>query len=444
MFDQFHMAAARVQKKDFDALMTSENLHGLTNVFSTLNLIKDEHGKPVFEADSGPLQEIFARINNHYSYGKAATGKVLADEFGKEPYGWEFDIVRLFVLCLLRAGMIDATSKGQTIESARSVEAKNVFGNNNLFRGASFRPKKVPDFEELVKASEAFRQTFGKEIAELEWGAVAYAIGEAISENEEPIREQEAVLKTNRLPGAEVLTDAVSHMRAIRSGGDENTILTFNGSYAEVKEAIKRARELEQTLIEPNLHILALARAALDNQWSFLKDESDVSEELIAKADELGDLLKRETFFQQIPTIDQHTKAIQSTYIERFDVAVGKRADVHGEAVKKLKATAGWEQLEEDQQERIAQPLTSRATKDVGTETPIPQLRADIDACPKRLADAISQLLKVVEGSRLAEVNASSYFADGVETEEQLDNALSGLREECIKLIGEDKKVFLK
>ena len=52
--------------------------------------------------------------------------------------------------------------------------------------------------------------------------------------------------------------------------------------------------------------------------------------------------------------------------------------------------------------------------------------------------------LKIVEGNRLAEVNASSYFEDGVETEEQLDNALSGLREECIKLIGEDKKVFLK
>lgn len=444
VFDQFHMAAARVQKKDFDTLVTSENLHGLTNVFSTLNLIKDEHGKPVFEADSGPLQEILARIDNHYSYGKAATGKVLSDEFGKEPYGWEFDSVRLFVLCLLRAGKIDATSKGQTIESAMSVEAKNVFGNNNLFRGASFKPKKTLEYEQIVLAADTFKQVFGKEIPELEQGVVARWISEATSEQEEPIREQEGVLKTNRLPGVEVLTDAVSHMRAIRSGTDENTILTFNGSHAEVKEAIKRARELEQTLTEPNLHILALAKAALDNQWSFLKNEPDVGDELLAKADELDDLLKRETFFQQIPTIDQHTQVIQDAYKQQFDAAVSKRADVHGEAVKKLKATAAWEQLEEDQQDRIAQPLASRATKDVDNETPILQLRADIDACPKRLADAISQLLNVVEGSRLAEVNAFSYFEDGVETEEQLDNALSGLREECIKLIGEDKKVFLK
>ncbi len=403
VFDQFHMAAARVQKRDFDALMTSENLHGLTTVFSTLNLIKDDRGKPVFEVESGPLREILARIDNHYSYGMAATGKALADEFAKEPYGWEFDNVRLFTLCLLRAGKIDATSKGQTIDSAVSVEAKNAFGNNNLFRSATFRPKKTLEYAQIVLAADAFKQVFGREIPELEQGVVARWIREAISEREEPIREQEGLLKTNRLPGVEVLTNAISQMRVIRSGNEENTILTFNGSHAEVKEAIKRASELEQVLTEPNLYILASGKVILDQQWSFLRDEPDVGRELTAKAEELGDLLRRETFFQKIPVIDQYAKAIGSAYSERFDATVAKRADAYGDAVSKLQAATGWTQLERDQQERIVQPLASRATKDVDVATPIPQLRADIDACPTRLADAISQLLKIIEGNRLAE-----------------------------------------
>jgi len=444
VFHQFYMAANRVQKKDFNSVMTSENLHGLTNVFSALSLIKDEQGKPVFETDSGPLQEIFARIDNHFSYGKAATGKMLVDEFGKEPYGWEFDSVRLFVLCMLRSGKIDATSKGQIIESAMSVEAKNVFGNNNLFRGASFRPKNTPPRELIILAADAFKQVFGKEIPELEQSVVARWINNAVSEHEEPIREQESVLKASKLPGVEVMTEAVSQMRAIRSGNDENTILTFNASYAKVKEAIRRAIELEQALTEPNLHILDSAKMALDNQWSFLTNEPDVGDELPPKAEELDDLLKRETFFQQIATIDQHTQAIQDAYKRRFDDDVTNRADAYAEAIKELRAASGWEQLEEDQQARIAQPLASRATKDVDIATPIPQLRADIDACPKRLGDAISQLRIIVEGARLAKVDAGSYFEDGVETEEQLDNALSGLREECTKLVGEGKKVFLK
>ncbi len=444
VFDQFDLAAARVQKKDVDILTTSENLHGLTPVFSTLKLLKDEGGKPVFELDSGPLKEVFSRVDSHYSYGKAATGKTLADEFGKEPYGWGFDAARLFVLCLLRAGKIDVTSKGQTIESAMSVEAKNVFGNNNLFRGASFRPKQSLGFQELVKAAEAFKNVFGREIPELVQGAVARAIRDEVACHEDAVREQETVLKTNQLPGVDVLAEAIEHMRGIRTANEENTILNFNGSHAEIKEAIKRAKELSVALTGPSLHGIKTARLTLERQWAFLVGESDVDEQVTQTADELADLLKRETFFQELPKIDQHSSAIQQAYVQRFDEAARARADAYGDAVTKLKATAGWEQIEADQQERIAEPLASRAGTEVAKTTPIPQLRADTDACPKRLEDAISQVRRAVEGGRLVQVNATSYFSDGVETEEQLDSALTGLREECAKHIGEGKKVFLK
>ena len=444
VFDQFELAAARVQKKDVDILTTSENLHGLTPVFSTLKLLKDEGGKPVFELDSGPLKEIFSRIDNHYSYGKAATGKTLADEFGKGPYGWEFEAVRLFVLSLLRAGKIDVTSKGQSIESALSVEAKNVFGNNNLFRSASFRPKKSLGFQELVKAADAFKNVFGREIPELEQGAVARTIRDEVAGHEDAVREQETVLKTYQLPGIDVLTDAIEHMRGIRTANEENTVLNFNGSHAEIKEAIKRAKELLDALTEPALYDIKTARQTLERQWSFLAGESDVDEELSQTADGLADLLKRETFFRELPKIDQNSGAIQRAYDQRFDAAAKARADAYGDAVKKLKATPGWEQIEPDHQRRIAEPLASRAESDVANTTPIPQLRADTDACPKRLEDAISQVLQAVEGGRLVQVNATSYFSAGVETEEQLDSALTGLREECAKHIGEGKKVFLK
>ena len=36
-----------------------------------------------------------------------------------------------------------------------------------------------------------------------------------------------------------------------------------------------------------------------------------------------------------------------------------------------------------------------------------------------------------LEGERIAAVNLGSYFAGGIETEEQLDAALTGIREEC-------------
>lgn len=128
-------------------------------------MLRTEKGKPVLETGSGPLREVYGRIENQY--GNAPNGRWLADEFAKEPFGWDFDVVRLFVLSLLRAGKIDVTSKGETIDSALSGEAKNVFGNNNLFRQASFRPRITVGFDKLVQANTAFQSAFGKEIPEL-------------------------------------------------------------------------------------------------------------------------------------------------------------------------------------------------------------------------------------------------------------------------------------
>ena len=44
VYHRFAEGAARVVSKDLDALMTNENLRGLTHVFAQLNLVRDEKG----------------------------------------------------------------------------------------------------------------------------------------------------------------------------------------------------------------------------------------------------------------------------------------------------------------------------------------------------------------------------------------------------------------
>src|SRR5205823_14870768 len=132
---------------------------------------------------------------------------------------WEFETVRLFVLALLRAGKIEMTSGGQPIDSAISLEARNVFGNNNLFRQATFQPKKGLEFPQVVEASESFKDTFGQSVAELEQGAVAREIREQVEQREEGVREAYSLLAANALPGAEVLSEALNQMSAIRRSG---------------------------------------------------------------------------------------------------------------------------------------------------------------------------------------------------------------------------------
>jgi hypothetical protein len=445
VFDRFKEAAAKATdvKRGTDALFTAENLQGLPSVFGSIGLLRDEKGKTVFRTESGTLKEILDRIDERANYGDTASGRYLTDEFAKEPFGWDFDVLRLLVLSLLRAGKIEATSKGQTIDSVTGLEARDTFSNNNLFRQAAFRPKKGIEFAELVKASEAFRDTFGSEVKEISVGAIVNELRKEVARNEDTVASALATLTAHRLPGGTVLESAIGQMKAILRGSEDNAIATFNTSHRGIKDAIKRAVELEQVLNEPRLHDLERARKAQGVLWSFLRQESDITDELRIRAASLDDLLARETFFKEFPSIEQHTKAIETEYARREDEALDARVAAYTMAFDGLIKTPGWSEIDEDQQRRLADPFERGKRRGV-ERVSIPQLRADRDACEGRLRTAVAELRRIIDGERVVTVSVGSYFASGVETEEQLEAALDGVREECARLIGAGKKVIVQ
>jgi len=445
VFDRFQEAAAKPTdvKKGVEALFSAENLQGLPSVFSNLNLLRSENGRTVFNADSGPLRELLNRIEERANYGETASGRLLADEFAREPFGWDFEAVRLLVLSLLRAGKIDATSKAQTIEATTSIEARETFSNNNLFRQASFRPKRGIEFEELVKAAEAFRDTFGAEVRELSAGAIVEELRREVARHEDLVSAALGKLTANRLPGTGVLDSALGQMKAILRGTEDQALATFNASFRAIKDAIKRAAELEQALTEPRVHDLEQARRALAVAWPVLKLEPDLHPDLASRAEQLEDLLKRESFYRDLPAIEQHARAIELEYSRRFEDAQQARIDRYREALELLTKTPGWHDLPPEVQADLAAPLRA-GTEPLPRTSPLSLLRSDRDACDARLRQAVRRVQEVLEGERLAAVQPQPYFGGGVETEEQLDAALQGLREECLHLIGAGKKVVLR
>jgi hypothetical protein len=444
VFDRFQEAAARVNKHDLDAVLTTENLRGLTPVYTDLQLVRDQGGKPVFNVENGVLAEVLARIENRTSYGETASGRYLTDEFAKEPFGWEFDVVRLLVIALSRAGKIEATSKGQVIESALSLEASTTFTNNNLFRQATFRPRTTDcEFTDYVEAGEAYRTCFGKEVQEYEENVIAQAIRETTEAHEETLREVAAQLDKHALPGGEVVATALSNIVGFRRQRDCQALKAFTACHQELKDAIKRGAELANALTEPALHDIARARKALDSLWPFLQQEPDLDDDDREHATQLADLMARESFYRELAAIDQHTKALETAFQARLRQALDARSQAYQAALEQLHGTPGWGQVAEEQRDRIAEPLTAYTVAKASNHS-IPQLRADLDACPVRRDKAIEELLRLMDGNRVVKVSASSYFSGGVENEEQLDQALGGLKEQCLELIGAGKKVLVQ
>ena len=236
---------------------------------------------------------------------------------------------------------------------------------------------------------------------------------------------------------------ALGQMKAILRGSEDNTLATFNSSHRSIKDAIKRAAELEQSLTEPRLHDLERAREALTTAWPFLSEETDVLDELRAKASTLEDLLARETFYKELPAIEQNTKAIDADYDLRVEKALAERIAAYTLALDQLIQTPGWSDVNEEQRHRLAVKFEQGKTRGED-RLPIGQLRADLDACEGRLRAACAEVRRIIDGERVVSVNVGSYFVGGVETEEQLDAALEGIREECGRLIGAGKKVIVQ
>jgi len=445
VYNRFAEGAARVNAKDLNSLLTSESLRGVSSVFTELSLIRDENGQPVINADTGALKEVMDRIENRTSYGEIATGKYLIDEFAKEPFGWNLDVVRLFVVSLVRAGKIRATSKGTVIENSLSTDAKAAFTSNNIFKSCSFQ-KRVSgtDIGDWLQAEEAFRDVFGKQLPEMQASVIATAIRAAVGEAEEELHEVLASILSQSLPGKEVLQEAIDQMRAIRGGTEDDAITTFNAAHKGIKEAIKRGSELKSVLTEPALLGLKQAKAVLADTWPFLKEEQELPEGLTNSAATLADLLARETFFRELATIDQATAAIRAEYDKRFNAALTARASAYTEALTKLHGQDAWAELNEEQQRRIERPLASRSGSASSASVTIPFLRSELSACPEHYKKAVKEMLELIEGQLLVTINATEFFAGRIETEEQLDAALATIRQQVEKLLGQGKKVLVQ
>ena len=57
---------------------------------------------------------------------------------------------------------------------------------------------------------------------------------------------------------------------------------------------------------------------------------------------DLEDLLARETFYRELPSIEQHATTIEAEYERRYDEALEARIAAYTRAFERLAQTPGW------------------------------------------------------------------------------------------------------
>ncbi len=294
----------------------------------------------------------------------------------------------------------------------------------------------------VAEAGQHYRETFGHEPKELSEASVANELRAQISKHMDPVTQALAALRARQLPGAEPLDVALSEMGAIREGGDETAILTFNAAHHSIRDAIKRSADLARVLDDDGVRQISSAREAL-SQLQRLQQEPDLPAGVAEAGALLADLLNKETFFRELAAIAAAAKAIHDAQSSLRGDVLERRTEVYRDALDALHAVPGWDGLDRSLKEHIAAPLEACASAHGASEN-LSELRTEIEACAGRRDQAIRRVFEAVEGERLATLSVGQFFVGGIETEEQLDQALAGLRDELSRLIGEGKKVIVR
>ncbi len=219
-------------------------------------------------------------------------------------------------------------------------------------------------------------------------------------------------------------------------------ILTFNASHKDLKEAIKRAAELAQALDADAAPRHQRARSPCSRAPGRSSTRSRTSPTSREHAAQLEDILQRETFFRDLAAIDQHTTRSRTRTPTRHTAAV----DGAVRGVRSCAAPQGNTRLGAARRRAAGAGLgllRSRAADDGDGIDPIPLLREQTQACEvsrqSRGGDAANRRRQPHRA-----LDVASYFAGGIETEEQLEAALEGLRERVAELIAAGKKVLIQ
>lgn len=448
VYSRFGEGAAKVSKRDLEKLILAEGIEGLPKPIEDLELVEDRGRTRTFACDSEPLRGVLERIKERASYGQPSTGGSIKSHFAEEPFGWELDVTRLMVVCLIKAGKAEAKSQGSRITSSNLAEEKKAFVNNNIFRATSLFPREDAESlseEERVHFSDRFGEAFGKQPPSIvNADSMASALKQELGEHEPEILKVREMGAQYRLPSLEPIREGGDLIREIAGSEPVAAIRTFIESYRQVKRTIALSSEIQRKLDDKALEDITEARSVRDDLARQLIKELPNDEAMAESVEALGECLSDSKIHERLPDIRRLSREIRQQWESVFDDLAAKRAQAYKDALEELRSLDGWRDLSDDERAELERPLAARAEKPEPDGISLASLRDQTGAARGLMERQRERALRAIEGDKVEIVELAKFFKGGIETPEQLERAIEGIREEVGRLIGQGKKVMLR
>lgn len=456
LYPKLEIGARPLKGTEAEEVLKAANLNALPQVFYDVNqglkLVIKEGTKFVPNREAPVAKEVLEYLTREASYGNKVTGKDLESYFTqKTGYGWDLDMVRLVLAVLLRAGTIEVTSQGRRYRDYGEPQARTPLINNVAFRAASFAPRQPIDLTTLRAAVDHYDTMTGREV-DMESGAIAQALKKLADEEMKLLLPVSAVVRAEKLPCQESLEEYQKTLEEIQEGDIDACVQVLASEGASLKTARDQARHIREGVTDANLKLIRQARLAVQEQWPLLAADTTLAP-LAEKAQELQTLLTGGILYEQLPRVHTLTLALSGAYRRAYEHEHHARQEEYLQGIDEIKGQPMWTNIPSNMRPAVLLPLTQRSCEQlVMPEGTIVCLRCKASLSQIKEYRQIQQVFKQEALKRLYDaeaslnpaanrpikrVQATIFFHETLETEQDIEEALSRLREHLLKLVAE-------
>lgn len=438
IFPQSHLfAGGSLRPEHVRMVLRAESLGELPDALGPagMGLLEDTPDGRKIKIDDGPLKLVVDWVTERHGYGQDPSGQTLAQRFGGPPYGGHIDTVQLVLAAGIRAGQLEVVFGGHRISSPADDRLLTLFKGVQAFRGATFRPANEPiALERRVDLAKKLHELTGDRPKQHTTAALAEIVGDRFGPLAEAVGRVEAALRAFGLAAPAAVAQARDLARAIRTGDDEGVVLTALDHWADLL-AVDAAVEKLDTALNQNAddlrRAIELSRQDADEFGPDDGDDLERLRELLgaddlaeqqpqirALADRLG-AARRQRQQEAAAILDEHLRTARERVSERYpEVDPG----VVTEASRQL----------EDLAATSTDGLSVRSLRERG------ELVAVRAAAVQRDLDAI------VTRGEISEVSVAAVVPDPITSSDDLDAALTKVREEVESHLAAERQVRLR
>jgi hypothetical protein len=451
IFDRFPQGAAEVGPKEAVKLLESHNLQGLPAALTEegLKLVATQEGRRAVDPEAPAARAVRDVVERLHGTGAAAEGHKLVAYFQRAPYRWHPDVVLVVTAALFRARHVELLWQGKRFRDP--AEAREVFQGQRNFRQAVFTLRESLGIEHRRRAARFYQELTGKEIS-LEEVPLATQLRRWLGEQRQRLAPLAAAARVEGLPGSEQLGELEQVIEGLLSGGDEDLVQSIADQGEELTARLRRLPAVEVALQPANQALVRRCRRLLEVWPEYLRQAGEAAQ-AVESGRLVQEILAGESLFERLADLTTAERAASKAYADFYATRHAAREKAFAGLVQELANLPGWTELPAPAREQLTDPLRRRscaAQEMDGTcckacRASLAQMESDLAAAPYLGEKAKEGLLQLLRPAQTVErLQAARYFGSSVETPEELEAGIQGLREDCEKLLAQGARVIIQ